>query len=257
MTELTVPRSGAHHDPRDRRCVLCAAPPAGLVEVSLHGEITCVGHVISGRCVFCHRPHEQAHPPGWCRFTGPRLRCPTCSTGAVEDQQQARSWLPVIRREMAAIGVWLPTRVLVRLVDPDRLDPATQPSAQGVLLGVTEHTSWGNQRLEVVEIRIAGGQPPLQFGRAVAHEIGHAWLTQHGGPGRRPELDIEEGLCELFAHGWLKKQRTPLADELRRRMRENPDPLYGEGFRKVHASARRYGVAAVMGSLAHHGRLPR
>lgn len=78
-----------------------------------------------------------------------------------------------------------------------------------------------------MEIRIARGQPPLQLGRAVANEIGHAWLTQHGT--RRPEHDVEEGLCELFAHGWLKQQRTRIADELRRRLRENPDPVYGAG----------------------------
>jgi len=245
----------AYSGPFNRRCVLCGARPTGLVEVSLHGEIACIGHVISGRCVFCNRPHAEAHPSGWRQFAGPRLRCPTCSKGAVEIQQQARRRLPIIRQEMVAIGVSLPNRVLVRLVDPDQLDPsAAVPSAQGVLLGVTEHLLRGNQSPEVVEIRIARGQPPLQFGCAVAHEIGHAWLTQHGS--RRPEPDIEEGLCELFAHGWLKKQRTPFADELRRRIRENPDPMYGEGFRKVHAAAMQYGVASVMGSLAHHGRLP-
>jgi hypothetical protein len=244
----------ADPNPLNRRCSLCGAQPAGLVEVSLYGEITCAGHAISGRCVFCYRPHAQAHPPGWRRFTSSQLRCPTCSTGAVEDQEQAHRWLPIIRREMAMIGVSLPTRVLVRLVNPDQLDPSVHTSAQGVLLGVTRHISRGDQGLEVVEIRIAGGQPPLQFGSAVAHEIGHAWLTQHGN--RRPELDIEEGFCELFAHGWLKQQRTPLADELRRRIRENPDPIYGEGFRKVHASATQYGVSTVMESLARHGRLP-
>lgn len=233
----------------NRRCTVCGARPAGPVEVSLYGEITCVGHVISGRCVFCARPHAQAHPSGWRPFAGRMLRCPTCSTGAVEDQDQARKWLPTIRREMAAIGVSLPSRVLVRLVDPDHVDLSAQPSP----LGVTEHMM-GGAKGEVVEIRIASGQPPLLFGSTVAHEIGHAWLTQHGS--RRPERDIEEGLCELFAHGWLKKQQTPLADELRRRLRENPDPTYGGGFRKVHASATKYGVAAVMGSLARHGRLP-
>ena len=236
------------------RCGLCGRRPVGPVEVSLHGVVTCAGHPISGRCFFCGQPHTQARPPGWRRFAGPLMRCPTCLVDAVETQQEARVWLPVVRREMAAIGIQLPTRIPVRLVDPEELNPAGQLSNQDMILGVTESTSVDGRAPEVVEIRVAEGQPPLRFGQVVAHEMGHAWLKQHGS--HRLELDIEEGLCELFAHGWLKRQRTPVADEMRRRIRENPDQTYGEGFRKVYAAAKRNGVATVMGTLARQGRLP-
>jgi hypothetical protein len=242
-------------DTTDKRCTLCGARPVGRVDVSLHGELTCAGHTIAGRCVFCTRPHARPDQPGWRRFTGQLLRCPTCQVGAVETQMHARRWLPVVRSEMARIGVSLPVRVLVRLVGPDKLDPFRVPSAQGVLLGVTEQVVIGEGATEVVEIRVAAGQPPLQFGRCVVHEIGHAWITQQGGP--RPDPGVEEGLCELFAHGWLKQQPGAAAEELRRGLHENPDPVYGGGFRTVHAAARAHGVGPVMLALSRTGELPR
>ena len=233
---------------------MCSRQPIGMFEISLNGEVTCATHEVMGRCVFCGRPYVEPGPAGWRPFGESTLRCPGCLPGAVETQLDARRWLSVIRREMAGIGVDLRTRVRVRLVLPEDLDHGRQPSAGGVLLGVTEHVLYGDGSSEVVEIQIARGQPPLQFGRAVAHEIGHAWLIQHGS--RRPDPQIAEGLCELFAHGWLKQQHTELADELRRHLRQNPDPIYGEGFRKVRASVLRNGMSAVLNSLVQSGRLP-
>jgi hypothetical protein len=237
-----------------RSCTVCGRPPTGTISVSLHGEITCVRHPVRALCVFCGRPDPEPQPPGWRTFA-PGLRCTTCGADVVETQAEARRLLPGIRREMADIGITLPTRVLVRLVPCDQLDPGRQPIAGALLLGVTEHIPRGaGRRAEVVEIRIARGQPLLQFGRAVAHEMGHAWLTQHGAV--RPDPAIEEGLCELFAHGWLKRRDGPTAEELRRRLRENPDPVYGVGFRTVRDAATRHGVSAVLTSLARTGSLP-
>lgn len=181
------------------------------------------------------------------------MRCPTCLIDAVQTQVDARRWLPVVRRELADLGVELTQRVRVRLVAPDELT-AESVAPGSTLLGVTEQRAVGAARLDVVEIRIAAGLSPTHFGRAVAHEVGHAWLTQRGGPQLDPA--VEEGLCELFAHAWLKRQRTALADELRRRLRENPDPVYGGGFRIVHAAVVRNGIAAVLTSLTEVGELP-
>jgi hypothetical protein len=173
-------------------------------------------------------------------------------TGAVEDQLDARRKLPTIRAELATIGIALQRRVRVRLVDPERLDAPQPPS--GAVLAVTEHRSIPGRGLEAVEIRVAAGLPPAHFGRAVAHEIGHAWLAEQNGP--QPAAELEEGLCELFAHAWLKKQHTPLTEEMRRQLRENPDPTYGGGLRTVLAAVHTHGIRAVLGSLAHKGALP-
>jgi hypothetical protein len=62
--------------------------------------------------------------------------------------------------------------------------------------------------------------------------------------------------CELFAYAWLKRRRTPDAEALRSRLRTNPDPIYGGGFREVHDAVQRHGIAAVLSELLSTGQLP-
>lgn len=233
-------------------CTLCGRPPSGVAKVSLRGELTCARHPTSVRCVLCSAPHDEQRPPGWRRFTSSTQRCVACQQGAIETQLDARTMLPPVRADMAAIGVVLQNRVLVRVVDPDELGASS--SGTGVVLAEILQQMAPGQRRTPVEIHVAAGLTPTHFGSAVAHEIGHAWLSQEAGP----PLDhaIEEGLCELFAHAWLKRARAPLGAEMRRQMRLNPDPVYGGGLRAVHSAVETNGIRAVLYSLTRTGALP-
>jgi len=232
-----------------RECAICGRAPAGSYEVSLHGEVTCAAHPAVVRCLFCGRPHVEAAPAGWRPFSGPFLRCPACLVDAVETQHQARVHLPSVRRQMAEIGVELPQRVRVRIVSPD---PAVA-TAGGVLLGLTERWIGDAGRVRVTGINIVAGLPPTHFGRAVAHEIGHAWLALNGCA--QAVREVEEGVCELFAYAWLKRRRTRMAEALRAAMWASPDPVYGDGLRRVHAAARRDGIGTVLDRLLRTGGL--
>lgn len=238
-----------------RRCTLCGRRPLGVAEVSLHGELTCARHAVSGRCVLCGRPHDTDPAPGWQPIIGSRLRCPTCAVGAVDTQADARRCLPTVRREMASIGIVLDTPVRVEIVEGGRLDQASAGIDNGVLLGITEQRCVpGQRRLEVIRIQIIGGLTPTHFGRSVAHELGHAWLAQRGATA--VDQMIEEGVCELFAHAWLKRQGSALATELRAQLRDNPDPVYGDGYRAVHAAVRCAGIGTVLDIVVRTGKLP-
>ena len=232
-------------------CSVCGRLPRGRAEVSLRAELTCRRHQVLERCLFCRCTRCGDRVPGWGRF-GSHPRCPTCSAEAIEDQAAARGEIPGLRRELAAIGIQLATRVLVRLVRPEHMH--VDLVDEGVVLGVTESRLLEGRRADVVEIRIAAGLPREQFGRAVAHEVGHAWLTQTGCPS--PEPEVEEGLCELFAYAWLKRQTSTFATGLRLQLRQNGDPVYGDGFRRVHAAVVHRGIKPVLISIAATGTLP-
>ncbi|HEV7450255.1 MAG TPA: protein DA1 [Pseudonocardiaceae bacterium] len=235
-------------------CTLCGRQPVGAVEVSLHGELTCAHHGVSGRCVLCGRAGDADPAPGWRPILGSRLRCPTCAAGAVETQADARRYLPSVRREMTSIGIRLDTPVRVEVVDGREFHPAAV-AGEGILLGVTEQRRTPGQRwVEVARIQIIRGLTPTHFGRTVAHELGHAWLAQRGVTAAAPM--VEEGVCELFAHAWLKRQGSALAAAMRAHLRDNPDPVYGGGFRAVHGSVVRHGIDAVLHDVARTGRIP-
>jgi Protein DA1 len=236
------------------KCTVCRLPPGGTYELSLHGEVTCVSHVVADRCVLCARPRSE-NSSGWLRFTGEALRCPTCVQQAVETQEQARAHIPLVRRDMARIGIELSTRVAVRLRDPGSLGFRTGANGIDVRLGVTRSERWiGSGSSVVMGIEIARGLTEVHFGAVLAHELGHAWLIQRGAGDLEPVL--AEGTCELFAGAWLKQRSGSLARALRESMRTNPDPVYGTGYRLVRDAVLRHGIALVLDSICRRRRLP-
>jgi hypothetical protein len=189
---------------------------------------------------------------GWSRFTKTTMRCPTCAVGAVDTQQEARTRIPAIRKEMAAVGIELAIRVRVELRDADSINVAG--SGSSMRLGLTHTRLWSDRTAEVLGIEIARGLPATQFGQAVAHEIGHAWLFQKGAVNL--EQTLEEGVCELFAGAWLKRCPTAIAPALRDAMLTNPDPVYGEGYRMVRNAVIKHGIATVLDTVCRRGSLP-
>ncbi|GAA2634610.1 hypothetical protein GCM10010399_79070 [Dactylosporangium fulvum] len=238
-------------------CTICGRRPVGGMRVSLWGEVTCAVHPVGARCMFCAHTHATQAPPGWRPFIGGTMRCPRCLVGAVETQPEARLHLPAVRRQLADIGLELPERVLVRVVSPEEVHATAGPTpglTTGVLLGLTEQVIGGREGRRVIGISVVAGMPPTYFGRVVAHEIGHAWLALRG---REPVDDvIEEGVCELFAYAWLKRNGTQLAWALREQCHANPDPVYGGGFRTVHAAVQTHGISVVLDRLLRTGALP-
>ena len=106
----------------------------------------------------------------------------------------------------------------------------------------------------VSAIRVVAGMPPTYFGRAVAHEIGHAWLAQYGRSRVAPEARGRS--LRAVRVRLAERERSPLADSLRSQLRANPDPVYGRGFRAVLAAVDRHGIDNVLTSLLTKGALP-
>ncbi|MFI9386932.1 protein DA1 [Kutzneria sp. NPDC052558] len=233
-------------------CVACGGIPIGTYRVSLWGEATCSAHVIAGDCVLCGRPRADPPGVGWATFTRDTLRCPTCVRHGIETQAAARGHIPGVRAAMAAMGVELIRRVRVTLVVPDALRNGWPTDA--VLFGMTHHQVSADGAADVLGIQVAAGLTTTHFGATLAHEIGHAWLVERGAVGLEPT--VAEGLCELFAGAWLKKQRTVVADALREAMATNPDPVYGGGYRLVRAAVVRHGIRAVLNHLVTRRTLP-
>jgi hypothetical protein len=226
-------------------CVVCGRRPTGTYILSMRGEPTCDRHGSELRCSYCSRVGPASEPDGWRVLDGVH-RCPTCARDAVETQADVRRELPGIRATARELGFALriPVRVTLTsqrgLVDPTRI-------------GVTRVRSTGSD--VVCDIQVLAGLPFAVFGLTVAHELGHAWLAQTGA--RPVDPAVEEGFCELIAYGWLRRTGGGFADQLRTAIRENPDPLYGGGFRLVHRATAEHGLTAVVAALAHDGTLPR
>jgi Protein DA1 len=232
-------------------CVACGNRRPGQYQISLWGEATCATHAAVGDCLLCGRQRISRAETGWANFTSRTWRCPTCVRNGIQTQDNARRHIPLVWAQMANLGIQLRRRVRVRVVDPDSLRP---DGTDGILFGVTHHQLWSTGDVDVVGIQVAAGLPPAYFGATLAHEIGHAWLGERGAV--QLDAPIAEGVCELFAAAWLKKQRTRMADALRRQMATNPSPVYGDGYRRARAAVARHGIHTVLDHVVTRRFLP-
>ena len=130
----------------------------------------------------------------------------------------------------------------------------SEPHTLGVTLS-TMHTINGREvDTEVNGIAVLQGLPTPLFQGTLAHELGHAWLVMQGIKGLPPWS--EEGLCELLAYRYYTQLNTPEGRYYAENIERNPNPVYGNGFRRVRAIADRVGFLNYMTILRTTKRPP-
>ncbi|KAG0578826.1 hypothetical protein KC19_4G051900 [Ceratodon purpureus] len=120
---------------------------------------------------------------------------------------------------------------------------------------------------EVTAILVLFGLPRLLTGSILAHELMHAWIRLDG---QFPNLEneIEEGICQVIAHLWLKSEiellrssyrRSPINEKLGEfflhQIETDASPVYGDGFRAAFQSVSKHGLKRTLHHLRQTGEL--
>lgn len=205
--------------------------------VALTGEQFCDRHLRMASCALCSMPADAS---------GLAIPlCPRCAATSVRTQADVKRKLPGIKQQLAALGI--------RTVSPIRVQLASSEKLRGIAgnhaLGVT--VSRGE---EVINLLVLQDLPLLKFGTTVAHETMHSYMTQNGF-GQVP-VRIAEGMCQLLAYAWVIRQDGILAAAERWLIEENPDPIYGDGFRQAREAVRRVGVRRTLATVKQQHRFP-
>ncbi len=272
-------------DTQAPRCAVCGLPLTGTYtqanQQSYHPE--CYRDHVAPRCVYCHKPlsnrflvdswgntfcevHQKDYPacsfcsrlippaqqtPGWKLEETPR--CLVCRSTAIETAEQAQPLFAELKSWIGQQGLrfhQLPLRL--ELCGRARLQQLLHERNTPHTLGVT-HSSTQIQNGRVVDIHVDGiavlaGLPADLFAGVVVHELGHVWLIVH-----RVEhmpLWAEEGFCQLLAHRYHSSIDTAEARYRVTAIAKDTDPIYGDGFRRVHALFERVGFAQCIEHLS-------
>ncbi|HZO64496.1 MAG TPA: protein DA1 [Kribbellaceae bacterium] len=140
----------------------------------------------------------------------------------------------------------VPRRLIDHLAEPELWDVGHPSTVSGMTISVGD---------QVLRLTVVEGLPLMRFGAVVAHEAMHAWMAQRGFS-EDLATPLREGLCQLTAFSWLRRQTDPRAALIREAMERDPDPDYGDGFRTVRDAVLRKGLQPVLAALRSHGRLP-
>jgi hypothetical protein len=233
----------------DFKCVVCAGF-LGLTWLEDHfGERLCWKCVDGSPCWSCSAATGGSETRARTVLADGRSRCARCSRWAVDTQSDVGAVVRAVRPLLQSYGLRLPNPVRVELVEPGELRTGTGEFVHGAT--VVER---GSRRdlARLCSIRVITGMPATRFGQVVAHEMGHGWLARC--PGRRSSAD-EEGICELVGSWWLRHRGGRLAAHYLEELKQNPDPVYGGGYRSVCRRAGNLSPAEVVRRMETTGQL--
>ena len=218
-------------------CPVCRRPMTTRRWVSLTGEQFCDRHQGMAPCALCGMPADAS---------GLAIPlCRRCAATSVRTQADVKRKLPAIKQQLAALGIRTIRPVWVELVAAEKLQGIADNHALGVTVSRGE---------EVINLQVLQDLPLLKFGTTVAHEMMHSYMTQNGF-GEVPAR-IAEGMCQLLAYAWVIRQDGILAAAERRQIEDNPDSIYGDGFRQAREAVRRAGVRRTLATVKVQHRLP-
>lgn len=218
-------------------CPVCGRDMTVRRGVALTGEQFCDRHLDHDSCALCAMPADAS---------GLAIPlCRRCATTSIRTSADVRRELPGVKLQLAALGIRTITPVKVQLASAELL----QSIGANHVLGVTVYRD-----MSVVSLFVLRDLPLLKFGTTVAHELMHTYMIQNGF-GDVPSR-VAEGLCQLLAFAWIIRQDGILSEAERRQIAENPDPIYGDGFRQAYEAVRRVGVRRTLATIKQRHRLP-
>jgi hypothetical protein len=208
-------------------CALCAQPIYAAYWCDPRGQYFCGSHSLVV-CPFCERGFE----PGGAAAED---RCPFCASVAVVRSDEAQARYKFVADWYGSEGLTFSGGA-----PPLRLESQMPPAPKGrsPMMGFADKRfpGFGCKAGRVQSIAIRSGLTRSLFGVVAAHELGHAYLTERG---VALSERIEEGTCDWLAHAFALRIATDDMRWVAHRIEINPDPINGDGFRRVRALAGR------------------
>lgn len=178
-----------------------------------------------------------------------RTICPVCMKSAVTDIEEANRIFEEVRGVMRdKLGISTNHNIRLRMVDLPAIQRRSPDYSHGIEMGLYVYDATV-KTITTNKLPLLGGKPettsyrtnesytiffldhtPVEKLREVfAHELGHDWLQKF-----YPDivtLKIKEGFCELCAY--MVNELMGQA-RMNRRISNNPDEIYGGGFRLLY-----------------------
>jgi len=98
------------------------------------------------------------------------------------------------------------------------------------------------------------GTPRMFFIATMAHELMHVWLHENAPKDIDPALC--EGSCNYASYLTMGDYSGTDTDYIKTTLQENPDPIYGDGFRRVAEFVDEHGIDSWLSYLRENSNPP-
>ena len=225
-------------------CAVCDKPLMGQYLTDLYGMNYHHFHEKEiHRCDNCNRIISQNTTKGGVNYTDGRYICNICNKHAVKSDAEYDRSLNKIFSRLQNYGLNLNLdNVALYPVDRTELknvsDGRYSNSARGYCQTKVTSQNWGGKS-EVSKshtIYILDKIPLKYIEATLAHELMHVWISEN--VDHKLSNQLEEGSCNFIAYTNLKSDYSDDAQNIIKLMKNDPDPIYGHGFRKVYENFR-------------------
>ncbi len=241
------------------RCALCGEIINGEYFEDFWGNKVHAEHKgVVPQCEYCRRFLSDKTSNGWTRYDDGRLVCGFCAESAIKDISTAQAIMTELQRTLKGAGIETTDQdIPLYLVNKHAMkDLAAGFHADPLGFANLEQTSYvgGLVKDRSMKIYMMTNLPRFEFISALAHELMHTWLFVYADPDIDPAM--REGTCNYAGYLALQSYRDRDAQFVVNNMLSDPDPIYGDGFRKVKSYVDSHGFAAWLKYLKKHTEPP-
>ncbi len=216
-----------------RQCSICLQPLKTEYSVDVWGNAFHSNHEKEGLfCHSCSRIISQGVTRGGYVYPDGRHLCSLCQVTAVHDDSSILSAYHSVTTRFEAIGIInIPKGILINLVDLNQLNKKAGNLSHLKLKGFTHFEIISNSLTspdKPYHIFILSGLPQLEFEAVLAHEFLHIWLEINS---IQLNEKTAEGFCNLGSYLIYKNDNTRFSQIHLQAMENDPDEIYGAGFR--------------------------
>lgn len=196
-----------------------------------------VEHLENGvYCNTCSRIISKGLTGGGLEFNDGRHMCKLCSTSMINSEHLKIKSIGNVLRMLSDVNISIDDKLVsINLVDRESLQSATYSISKHSKESIKGYTYYNNQNYV---INILWGLNQLEFEAVLAHELLHVWIDYNNIKLNKSKL---EGFCNLGSSLVYDNYSIELADILKLSLENNPNPIYGKGYKYMNSLLDIYG----------------
>jgi len=240
------------------KCAVCDKPLTGQYLTDFYGIKYHAYHEKElHRCDNCNRLISQNTTKGGVQYPDGRYICNICRKKAVTTELEYQRSLKKIISSLKNYGLNISlNNVEVRAVDKNELkrvsDKNYSNSARGYCLTTVMKTDHGSttEISKSHKIFVLDQIPAKYIEATLAHELMHVWINEN--IDHKLSKQLEEGTCNFISYTYLKSDYSEDAQNIIKQMKDDHDPIYGDGFRKIYNNFKGKYLSELLNYLKHH-----
>jgi len=218
------------------KCSICNKPINGEYLIDDYGLKYHKYHETKlNRCDVCNRIILDKTTHGGVKYSDGRNICNICKNKRLTSAWQYELSLNKVISRLNNYGLIFSKKTIkLKVVDLTELQRISEIGHSKNIKGFskTNIEVLGIKKTYQHTVYVLNEIPPKYAESTIAHELMHIWISEN--IKHKLSKKLEEGSCNYISYTYLKSDYSNDAKDIIKQLHNNPDKIYGDGYRKVY-----------------------